>query len=630
MNEENSLSSQQSAPEPSAPEQQESMLQRIAVTWRASRWSVRTAWHVAPALFAATVLLTIAVSLVPSAQTVFVAHMINAVSARDMASAFTWALIAGLCIAGYLAAQSIAYTLQRVLQINVRAHCAARINDAMARLDPGAIGDERIAIRARTARSAVEEQKVEQQSVAVLSLVSALTVCMSLLAVIGRVNMWAAVFVVLSMVPQTVSIMLYARYDAVQWPKEADARRHAEYCENQLQYSVPACELATFDAQPRMAKLANGHQRRLAKLCTSVEYRSIRFDAITGLVSLMLLVAALLSLIFADVQPSTLAGGLVGIFSGIIATNGVGYMTGSLISSSVAVQFYIAFVDGSPASATSADSCERATESRDAKLSVATLQLSHIAVTYPNAAAPTVSDMSLEARRGEMIAIVGANGAGKTTTIQGMLGMLPIVSGAMLVDGEHREAEAFHARHRYFGLLTQNYGRYELSVRDNLLIGAGAERDDGLCGCGEARADDDTLWQALRVARADGIVKRLGNGLDTQLGEQWGGIGLSGGEWQRLALARLVLRDAPIWVLDEPTSNIDAQTEAEIFDDLRREADDRIIIVVSHRAWTLRGMDRIYVLDHGRTVEHGSYAELNCKGTRFSQLFAFQHDEDET
>lgn len=258
-------------------------------------------------------------------------------------------------------------------------------------------------------------------------------VCTTLLAVIGRVNMWAAVFLFLSMVPQTVSIMLYARYDAVQWPKEADARRHAEYCENQLQYSVPACELATFDAQPRMAKLANGHQRRLAKLCTSVEYRSIRFDAITGLMSLMLLVAALLSLIFADVQPSTLAGGLVGIFSGIIATNGVGYMTGSLISSSVAVQSYIAFVDGSPASATSADSCERATESRDAKLSVATLQLSHIAVTYPNAAAPTVSDMSLEARRGEMIAIVGANGAGKTTTIQGMLGMLPIVSGALLI-----------------------------------------------------------------------------------------------------------------------------------------------------------------------------------------------------
>jgi ATP-binding cassette subfamily B protein len=115
------------------------------------------------------------------------------------------------------------------------------------------------------------------------------------------------------------------------------------------------------------------------------------------------------------------------------------------------------------------------------------------------------------------------------------------------------------------------------------------------------------------------------NGLDTQLGQQWGGTGVSGGQWQRLALARIYLRNAGIWILDEPTSAIDAEAERQIFSELRRTKHKRITIVVSHRAWTLKDMDRIYVIDGGAVVQEGTYADLvSQRDGRFAEIFAGQ------
>lgn len=135
---------------------------------------------------------------------------------------------------------------------------------------------------------------------------------------------------------------------------------------------------------------------------------------------------------------------------------------------------------------------------------------------------------------------------------------------------------------------------------------------------------DEQLWTALAGAKADSFVRKLPRGLDTQLGPQWDGVGISGGQWQRLALARIHLRRAGVWILDEPTSAIDAEAEAEIFAELLRTKADRITIVVSHRASTLRGMDRIYVFHDGRVVERGNYEELVTAKGCFARIFAEQ------
>ncbi len=136
-----------------------------------------------------------------------------------------------------------------------------------------------------------------------------------------------------------------------------------------------------------------------------------------------------------------------------------------------------------------------------------------------------------------------------------------------------------------------------------------------------APVGDSHIWQALRHAEAADFIAQLPEGLDTTLGEQWGGQGLSGGQWQRLALARICLRNAGIWILDEPTSALDAETEREVFAHLAASKRERITIVVSHRASTLRDMDRIVVFDRGRVVQEGGYSQLLAAPGVFRQMF---------
>ncbi len=219
--------------------------------------------------------------------------------------------------------------------------------------------------------------------------------------------------------------------------------------------------------------------------------------------------------------------------------------------------------------------------------------------------------------RGEMIAIVGRNGAGKTTLLNALLGLAPIRSGTVFADGQQVTPAAQDWWLGSFGSMAQDFGKYEVTIDDAVRLGSAANRD----------ARD--VYEALRAARADTFVKRLREGTATQLGEMWGGDGLSGGQWQRLALARVYLRNADVWILDEPSSAIDTETEIELFEELRNSSSERATIVVSHRAWTLRDMGRIYVMDEGEIVEEGRFDDLISTNGTFAQLFREQTSNSE-
>jgi ATP-binding cassette subfamily B protein len=244
------------------------------------------------------------------------------------------------------------------------------------------------------------------------------------------------------------------------------------------------------------------------------------------------------------------------------------------------------------------------------------LAVSGLAHTYPGRETPALTDLDLSVRKGQIIALVGTNGAGKTTAVDAIVGNIDIGSppSTVTVDGASRAELGRDGWAGYFGLLTQEFGRYELTVRQSLLLGT--PRTD---------ASDDDLWEALESAGAAEMVRKMDDGLDQQLGSQWdGGTGLSGGQWQRLSLARIYVRNPPIWILDEPTSAIDAEAEQEIFRRLQSTKDSRITIVISHRAWTLRGMDEIIVLEEGHVIERGGFDELLATRGRFAEIFAEQ------
>ena len=222
--------------------------------------------------------------------------------------------------------------------------------------------------------------------------------------------------------------------------------------------------------------------------------------------------------------------------------------------------------------------------------------------------------LNLNIRNGELIALVGENGAGKSTLVKLLLRFYDPDQGSVLVGGVNlRDLDPETLRSR-IGVLFQDFASYELSIRENVVMGRP-----------NLEADDEKVMKALRDARSEWLVKKMPKGLDSKVGRLFeGGHDLSGGEWQRLALARIMYRDADVWILDEPTSSLDPEAEAGIFAELKENLKGRIGIVISHRFSTVRIADRIAVIADGRVTELGTHQELLRAKGRYSQLFELQ------
>jgi len=242
------------------------------------------------------------------------------------------------------------------------------------------------------------------------------------------------------------------------------------------------------------------------------------------------------------------------------------------------------------------------------------IEFDNVSFAYPGGNGQAVAGLNLEIRRGELIALVGENGAGKSTLVKLLLRFYDADQGSVRVGGvDVRNFDPETLRNR-IGVLFQDYASYELSVRENVVMG----RPDGV-------ADDERVLEALRDSRSEWLVKKMPNGLDSKVGRLFeGGHDLSGGEWQRLALARIMYRDADIWILDEPTSSLDPEAEAGIFAELKENLKGRIGIVISHRFSTVRIADRIAVIVDGRVAELGTHEELLNADGRYAQLFELQ------
>ncbi|NOT76938.1 MAG: ABC transporter ATP-binding protein [Cyclobacteriaceae bacterium] len=238
----------------------------------------------------------------------------------------------------------------------------------------------------------------------------------------------------------------------------------------------------------------------------------------------------------------------------------------------------------------------------------------HVNFNYPGSSENAIKDFNLNIKSGELIALVGENGAGKSTIVKLLLRFYDADQGSIKIGGvdlKNTEPEALRNR---IGVLFQDYPNYELTVRENVTMG----RPD-------VPVSDELVLEALEDSRSEWLVKKMPHGLDSKVGRLFeGGHDLSGGEWQRLALARIMYRDADIWILDEPTSALDPEAEAAIFAELKQNLKGRIGIVISHRFSTVRIADRIAVIADGKVSEIGSHEELMKNRGRYSELFEIQ------
>lgn len=243
----------------------------------------------------------------------------------------------------------------------------------------------------------------------------------------------------------------------------------------------------------------------------------------------------------------------------------------------------------------------------------------NVSFTYPGTDREVLSNLDLDIRHGESLAIVGANGSGKTTLVKLLCRFYDPTAGRVTADGVDIRQFDVGAWQRRIGAIFQDFVRYELPARAN--VGFGALDRIG---------DDRVLDEAARRAGADAIVERLPLRWETTLSRRYeGGVDLSGGEWQRIALARAMAAAGGgigILVLDEPTANLDVRGEAEIYARFLDITQELTSVVISHRFSTVRRADRICVLEDGRVAEHGSHEELMSRDGRYATMFRMQAD----
>jgi subfamily B ATP-binding cassette protein MsbA len=225
-----------------------------------------------------------------------------------------------------------------------------------------------------------------------------------------------------------------------------------------------------------------------------------------------------------------------------------------------------------------------------------------------------LEDVELSVRRGEMVAIVGSSGAGKSTLVNLLPRFYDVTGGALLIDGRDVREVSLGSLRRLIGLVTQEVILFDDTVRNNIAYG---------------RIDIplDDVVAAAKAAHAHGFIEGLAQGYDTPLGES--GHRLSQGQRQRLSIARALLKNPPILILDEATSSLDSESEAEVQAALENLMLHRTVFVIAHRLSTVRRADAILVLDHGRIVECGTHADLLARSGIYARLHHLQF-RDET
>ena len=434
---------------------------------------------------------------------------------------------------------------------------------------------------------------------------------LSLVTMVGMAGLlfglhWAVPLVVTAAAVPAVLLRLRHARRLYDWQrKRAADQREAGYLSALMTSRGSAKDLRLSDLGPVLGKRFSGIRTMLRRESIGLAMRRGRADLVTQLLSSGVLFGAYAWLGWLTLQGVTSLGDLVMYAQAIQRAQGavaglLGGMAG-LFENNMFLAHYFAFLDLKPLLATSATP-------KPGPAQVTAIRCEGLSFTYPGQQRPVLQGLDLALGCGEMVALVGANGAGKSTLVKLLCRMYDPAAGRILCDGvDIREFEP-DAWRRHVSVLFQDASPFEFSARENITFG-------------DPAATDGREQHAAEQAGVHERLTRLSRGYDTLLGRRFeGSEELSSGEWRKLLLARALYKRGEILVLDEPLAFVDPRSGTEILARLRKQTQDRALLIVSHRPAVLAAADRICVLHQGRIAEEGHHQELLAAGGKYKSL----------
>lgn len=561
-------------------------------------WSALFSIKTAPGYATLLMLTDLVKSVIPSINVILVAGLGAAMaSGQDVTShVIKIGLVFGLGIVLNSLYQNIVL-LARV-QINMITH--VEYNNKLAQVPAPLYQSHEFMDKTRGALQAIQERKISEQFYAIESLFFSLVTAVLLGATLWSFNKWVGLISIIVPIPSTIAMLQYAKVQEEYWPRIKKDYRRGKYYQDQLYYQRTGMELASMHASTKVAALSEGvRQRRTTKeihLEWAFLYSVIAASIFTGILFMVALY-----IMFQNNEISAIFASLSGLIAGLQVMHAIGFRITDLMKTLPASRNYRAFLE-----------LDIQAQQPIITNDINSVAFNDVKVYYGDKL--TVKGVDLELRLGSFTALVGENGSGKTSFLRAIMGMQAQAEGAITINGTQHYQIADKNYYLPYLSVNQEYGRFEMTIRQFLLLGSLLQPSDA------------EIWQALDKVEMADFVRDQSKCLETMLGTQFGELDLSGGQWQRLVIARSFLSHNKVIYLDEPTSAIDANTEEAIFGYLHEESKQRFILLTSHRVSTLKQAAMIYVMDNGSIIEQGSYQELNRPGTHFYKLFESQLD----